>query len=156
METVDTTAPALKIRPFRRADQEAAATLIRANLAARFGRLDPTRNPDLVDIAAAYREDHFLVAFVGDRLAGTGALRTAGTGVGRIERMHTDAAFRRRGVATRMLAALQTLAESRGFESIVLETTIGWTDAERFYRAAGFRESHRLNGEVHFSKHLER
>ena len=142
----------LHIRRFERDDQESTERLINTNLRERFGALDPARNPDLLDIARHYRADHFLVAVTAGQIVGTGALRLVDSNIGRIERMHVDGRARRRGIARRLLEELETIARQRGLRTIVLETTIGWDDAERFYRASNFVETRRCGDEVHFSK----
>ncbi len=142
----------LHIRRFEPSDQANAERLINTNLRQRFGALDPNRNPDLVDIARHYRDDDFLVAVSAGQIVGTGALIIVDSNVGRIERMHVDDSARRRGIARRLLEELETTARHRGLKTIVLETTIGWHDAERFYRASNFVETHRAGDEVHFKK----
>lgn len=144
----------LRIRRFQPSDQQSATRLINTNLRARFEVLDETRNPDLADIGAHYRDADFLVAVIDGHIVGTGVLTVVDSTIGRIERMHVDQRQRRRGIAKRLLCELEALARGRGFTTIVLETTIGWDDAERFYRAARYVETHRVDDEVHFEKQI--
>jgi hypothetical protein len=62
------------IKPFQPEDQEEVKQLVLAGLVEHWGSLDPTRNPDLNDIAQTYAQDIFLVAWEGDKIIGTGAL----------------------------------------------------------------------------------
>ena len=98
----------MEIRPFRPEDQPAAQALILAGLAAHWGWLDPTLNPDLEDIAASYGHGLFLVQYDEGRLVGTGAVVPEGAGVGRIVRMSVDRGERRKGYGRALLQALIT------------------------------------------------
>ena len=60
------------VRPFRPEDQAGVRALILQGLAGRWGHLDKDLNPDLDDIAAAYRGGTTLTAWIGERLVGTG------------------------------------------------------------------------------------
>lgn len=66
----------LVIRDFRPPDQDAARRLVLAGLAERFGWLDETLNPDLIDIHASYVRPggRFLVGCRGAELVATAAL----------------------------------------------------------------------------------
>src|SRR5512134_385508 len=65
----------LLIRPFQPADQVPARALVLAGLVEHWGWLDETKNPDLVDIAAAYAQGAFLVGYLDGQLVATGALQ---------------------------------------------------------------------------------
>ena len=160
-QTANPTAPdALCLRPFRPGDQPAARALILAGLAERWGALDPTLNPDLDDIAASYAGGVFLVATLGDRLVGTGALRpwSSGTGLAcedaEIVRMSVATDVRRQGIGRHILDALCAAARARGCRRVVLETTSTWTDAITFYEGAGFRRTHTQGGDTYFALDL--
>ena len=129
----------LVIRPFEPSFQDEALRLIQAGLAEHFGTLDPARNPDLRDIAGFYGAENFYVAFVGDEMVGTAALKHESDGSCRIARMSVRPEYRRRGVGTAMLDHLLSVAAARGYTRIVLETTRDWHAAQAFYRANGFR-----------------
>jgi GNAT superfamily N-acetyltransferase len=135
---MDTRPIAITIRLFRPTDQDAARGLILAGLGERWGWIDPTRNPDLDDIAAAYGHGWFVVALVDGALVGTGALIPEAAGVGRIVRMSVRQALRGQGIGRRILAELAAIARRAGYHTLVLETTSSWTDAVRFYARNGF------------------
>lgn len=145
---------ALEIRPFRTADQAAAKALILAGLEEHWGRLDPDKNPDLDDIAAAYAPGLFLVLYVGHRLVGTGALLPEGEACGRIVRMSVARTERRKGYGRLILDALTEQARRAGFNQLVLETTTTWQDAVAFYTRNGFQPTHEAAGDTHFVKKL--
>ncbi len=142
------------IRPFRPEDQAAAKALILAGLVEHFGYLDPTRNPDLDDIAATYAGGTFLLAWRGDEIVGTGALVHEREGVARIVRMSVDAPVRRRGIGTQVLQALCEHARAAGYRQIVLETTSTWHEVVAFYRRNGFRLVGSWDGDTHFAMDL--
>lgn len=151
---MDATSPT--IRPFDAADQAPAKRLILAGLGKHVGAIDETRNPDLDDIAAAYaaRGHLFVVAEVDGCVAGTGALVAEEPGIGRLVRMSVSPDFRRRGIGRALVAHLCDVARDRGDRRLVLETNDDWHDAIRLYRACGFAEVARANGEVHLALDL--
>ncbi len=142
------------LRAFEATDQDAAAALINAGLGERFGFTDPSMNPDLFDIAASFAAGIFLVAFDEQTLVGTGALLPVGDATGQIQRMHTKASHRGRGIGSAVLAALEQQAIALGHERLVLETNVDWPDAIRFYAGHGYRPTAVSNGEQHFEKSL--
>lgn len=73
------------------------------------------------------------IGMVWERLAGPGS---AGT-LGYIQSMATDPAFRRQGIARRVLTLLLDGFAARGVTSVGLHAT---TEGEPLYRAAGFAE----------------
>lgn len=140
------------VRDFSHADQARAAELINSGLGRRFGVRDDTKNPDLYDIAAYYAEDCFVVAVLDGRVVGTGAMIYESQLVTRVVRMHTDEAYRRRGVGTAIIADLEQRARKYGAREIFLETDIDWRDAHAFYAAVGYSEFRRNELGIRFHK----
>ena len=143
----------VRIRPFARDDQEAARRLVLAGLGDHFGLIDETRNPDLDDIMSHYvLPGHlFVVAERGGRVGGTGALVEERPGVGRLVRMSVDRAERGRGIGRALVRHLIGAARARGHRRLVVETNDDWHDAIGLYRACGFAEEDRRDGEAHFA-----
>ncbi|MBN1250472.1 MAG: GNAT family N-acetyltransferase, partial [Anaerolineae bacterium] len=155
----DTPAPInVRIRAFQPHDQAAAKDLILAGLEEHWGTLDPTRNPDLNDVAATYAGASFLLAVMRDdsveRIVGTGALKPHNATTGEIVRMSVAREARRRGIGRRILDALLDEARVRGMTRVILETTETWAGAIAFYLAAGFEITHYQDGDVYFSLNL--
>ncbi len=150
----------LHIRPFSSEDQEAAQRLILAGLAERWGFLDPTKNPDLADIAQTYGDGVFLTAWLEDggaaamTLVGTGALIHEEEAVARIVRMSVARSLRRQGIGRALLERLLVHAREAGYRRVVLETTSTWSDAVAFYEQHGFRRIGEWDGDTHFSLDL--
>ncbi len=144
----------LRIVPFRPVDQVAARALILTGLAERWGTLDESLNPDLVDIASTYASGMFLCAWADDELVGTGALRNREMGVVEIVRMSVARAWRRHGVGRALVSALLDIARVHGHRRIILETTETWEDAVRFYLGLGFVITHHHDGDVYFELDL--
>lgn len=128
--------------------------LIVAGLAERWGRYDPTYNPDLDSFGEHYRDAAILVAKEGERLVGCGVLIRDAPQVGRIVRMSVDAERRRRGVGSATLRALLERARSAGYADVVVETTETWESAVAFYLRRGFTVVRRCGGELHFHRRL--
>jgi GNAT superfamily N-acetyltransferase len=145
---------AFNIQPFQVEYQAGARDLILAGLAEHWGWLDPGRNPDLDDIGSAYADAFFLVAVQQGRVIGTGALIPKADSTAEIVRMSVAADIRRRGVASAILQALYGQAHMLGMHQLVLETTETWQDAIAFYEHFGFKETHRLYGNIHFKLYM--
>lgn len=75
-------------------------------------------------------------------LAGCGALKELDPTHGEIKSMRTSAAYRRRGVAERLLAAIEAEARSRGYRRLSLETgrPAAFAPAQALYRRHGYIE----------------
>ncbi len=138
------------IRLFQPEDQTAVKTLILDGLRERWGELDPSKNPDLADIAASYAEGSSGWRRSSGRIVGTGALVPRGEGVSEIRRMSVAHDLRRRGIGGAILRRLIEDARSAGCRTIILETTSTWRDAAGFYRKHGFRVTHRQGDDTYF------
>ena len=80
----------------------------------------------------------FLIAYADGRAIGCGAVRELEPAVGEVKRMFVQPAWRGRGVARRILAALETHARKCGYDAVQLETGSGQPEAISLYRAAGY------------------
>lgn len=86
-------------------------------------------------------KDHrltFLVAHYDGEAIGCGAVRELERGAGEVKRMFVQPAWRRRGVARQLLAALETQARKRGYGVLRLETALGQPEAIGLYQSAGY------------------
>jgi putative acetyltransferase len=142
------------LRPFCPADQAEVKSLVLAGLVDHWGVLDPSKNPDLDDVAAAYTGATFLVARLGERIIGTGALVPRGDGTAEIVRMSVAHALRRRGLGRMILNRLVAQARRDGLRRVVLETTATWQEVIAFYLDYGFRITHESGGDVYFALDL--
>ena len=68
-----------------------------------------------------------------------GALRLHDLTTGEIKRMYVRPLYRHNGLATQVLAALETRAAEMGCENLVLETNPKFTSAVALYRRLGFQ-----------------
>jgi putative acetyltransferase len=75
-----------------------------------------------------------------DTLLGIGAIKELDPGQAELKSMHTAAEARGRGVGRALLDHLLSVARSRGYHRVSLETgtTPGFTAARAMYEAAGF------------------
>lgn len=145
----------VQIRPFYPQDQSAVKQLILAGLVEHWGKLNPSLNPDLNDIARSYAGQTFLIAAQGEIIVGCGALiKESGEEYGRIVRMSVDKEKRRLGIGRLLLQALETAAKQRSFPKIVLETTQTWQTAVTFYQDNGYQIVVQHSGDTHFEKNL--
>ena len=142
------------IRPFQLADQDKVKSLILDGLVEHWGFLDPTKNPDLDDIATSYAGAIFLVACQEANIVGTGALVPRSDGVAEIVRMSVARESRRQGIGRLVLQELVSCARVAGFYQVILETTATWQNVIEFYRNFGFRITHCQDGNVYFALDL--
>jgi putative acetyltransferase len=149
-----TLSPEISLQAFQPADQAAVKDLILAGLAEHWGTLDPSKNPDLDDIAASYAGAVFLVARHLARIIGTGALVPRSDGAAEVVRMSVAADWRRQGFGRMILQALVDHARQYGFRRIILETTETWQEVIAFYLRFGFRITHYQDGDVYFELDL--
>ena len=80
----------------------------------------------------------FLVASVGERAVGCGAVRRLEPGVGEVKRMYVVPDARGRGVGRAILEALGAEARALGLTRLVLETGVRQREAIALYERAGF------------------
>jgi putative acetyltransferase len=146
--------PDITLLRFQPADQAAVKELILAGLTEHWGRLDPSKNPDLEDMAVTYEGAVFLVARHQDRIIGTGALVPRQDGTAEVVRMSVAADWRRKGIGRMILQALVDRARQAGFRRIILETTETWQEVIAFYLRFGFRITHYKDGDVYFDLDL--
>ena len=147
--------PEIVMRPFCPADQAEVKRLVLAGLVEHWGVLDPTKNPDLNDIAASYAGATFLVACLAGRIVGTGALLPRGEGTAEIVRMSVARGLRRRGVGRMLLTRLLEQARRDGLRRVVLETTATWQEVVAFYLDYGFHITHTAAGDMYFALDLD-
>ncbi|WP_188490895.1 GNAT family N-acetyltransferase [Williamsia phyllosphaerae] len=113
------------------ADPELVALLVAtvADLNERY----PDYDPDPV-----VAESEYFVARLDGVPVGCVGLRDIGGGRGEIKRMFVATYGRRRGIAARLVTALEERAAERGMSKVVLETGIRQPEAIALYRAIGY------------------
>jgi GNAT superfamily N-acetyltransferase len=144
----------ITITPFESQHQQATRQLILEGLEEHWGVLDPALNQDLVDISKTYQSSMFLLAWIGDKIVGTGALVPESGGVSRIMRMSVDKTYRRQAIGTLILEQLLQTARLQKHHKVVLETTATWDEAIAFYKKSGFSPVGIRNGDLHFELNL--
>ena len=80
----------------------------------------------------------FLIAYVDGMPVGCGAVRSIEDGAAEIKRMYVVPAFRQRGVAKRVLDALEDEARNLGITRLLLETGPRQPEAIALYEKAGY------------------
>ena len=87
----------------------------------------------------------FLVAQLAGEPVGCAALRSFAAGIGEIKRMWVSPRARGRGVARKLLAALESTARERHLAAVRLDTHSSLAEAQQLYRTSGYREIPRFN-----------
>jgi GNAT superfamily N-acetyltransferase len=97
---------------------------------------------DEIDRLAKYyaeRQGAFFVVHDGEKLAGVFGLERIGAQSAELRRMYVDAAYRRRGLARRMLDYAEQACREAGTRVLTLSTSELQQAALAFYRASGYR-----------------
>ena len=129
----------IEIRPLGYADPVARALVAdaMADLAGRYGDGDATPvDPAQFDPPGGA----FLVAYLDGEPVGCGGWRSHGEGgeVAELKRMYTAPAVRGRGVARRLLAAVEESARSHGRRRLILECGDRQPEAVALYTRCGY------------------
>lgn len=145
------------IRPFRTSDQTPARALILQGLGEHFGFIDESMNPDLDDLSVNYCtcERILVVAEQDTQLVGTGALVTLDEHTAQMVRVSVSSAYRRRGIARRIVTMLVDIARQWGYERMEVETNNDWFDAIGLYQSLGFVEHDRDDISVYMALSLQ-
>ena len=125
------------------ADKEPGRTLLAAferEIAARYPGWDATQEPTARPDEVAPPAGRFLVAYVDGEPAACGALKRLDDRVAEIKRVYVAPAARGRGVARRVLAALEETARELGYECVRLDTGAHQPDAVALFRSSGYAE----------------
>jgi putative acetyltransferase len=117
------------------ADAAALLEALDADLRARYPS-SSIHSTDLADIAPG--RGVFVVARLGGRVVGCGAVRRLGDALGEVKRMWVAPAARRRGVARRVLEQLENAARGLGLTALRLETGARQPEAIALYESSGY------------------
>ena len=101
---------------------------------------------DLLDIENAYFRNGgtFLVGIFGGQIVAMGALRRVSQYRGEIKRMRVMPELQRRGFGKAILTALEEEARKKGYQVLVLDTTIVQVAAQQLYLKNGYAEVSRM------------
>ena len=144
----------LVIRDFAAADQQAVRALVLAGLRERWGdAYDPTFNPDLDDITAAYLDQgaEVIVAELDRSIVACGMVVVRSDGRGQVRRVSVDEGRRREGLGRSIVVELVARARQRGMTELIVRADTPWTSALELYRSCGFDEVGRDDVDTHFS-----
>lgn len=123
-------------------DSPDARGLIRAALADLAGRYGGEGDQTPIDAAEFVPPaGAFLVAYLGGRPVGCGGWRSHGEAgeTAELKRMYTDPTVRGRGVARRVLAAVERSAREYGRKRLILECGDRQPEAIALYEASGYQ-----------------
>ena len=98
----------------------------------------------------------FMVARLGDRLAGCGGLRRFDATTGEIKRVWVAGEARGRGVARALMDRLETEALAMGFKRLLLDTNGTLHEARAMYARRGYHEIPRYNDNPHAEHWFEK
>ena len=98
---------------------------------------------------AARKRTIFLVARLGGEPVGCAALRRIDDLTAEVKRMYVAPSGRRKGIARRLMAALEDHAAKFNYRAIRLETGILQPEAQRLYESCGFKHIPAFGAYVH-------
>lgn len=105
--------------------------------------VSPPESKHALDLEGLRRPDiTFWTLWEGDELTGCGALKELSAAHGEVKSMRTASAFRRRGVAARLLHHIIDEARWRGYQRLSLETgrVAYFEPARKLYASFGFED----------------
>ena len=108
---------------------------------------DPSKSNPATDEDLMPPAGWFVVAGIDGAVAGCGALRRLDETTAEIKRMWTAPAMRGRGIARRVLHALEAIARDAGVTVLHLETNRALKAAQALYRDEGYQEVAAFNDE---------
>jgi ribosomal protein S18 acetylase RimI-like enzyme len=127
------------------ADSAVAIACVTAYFAELAARFDGGFDPGQPGYANSKDSGEFFVARRSESVVGCGAVKKHAPGIAEIKRMWVAPTARGQGVATALLAALESEARRLGYTQVVLDTNKALTEAHALYRKAGYRETARFN-----------
>lgn len=135
----------MRIIPYDGHDADVIIELITHIQITEFGvATSAEKQPDLRDIPGYYQygAGNFWLAFEGDELIGTIALKDVGDGVCALRKMFVKKAYRGKvfGVGAKLMQTLLDWARERGVREVYLGTVDVYHAAHRFYEKSGFVE----------------
>ena len=101
---------------------------------------DPGRSISADDEELRPPAEVLVLAWLGERPVGCGALKFHGDAVADLKRMWVDSAARGHGIGRRLLTELEAIAASQGTRTLRLETNGTLVEAITLYRSAGYVE----------------
>ena len=128
------------IRQYRKDDHEEVVRLHREGIN-QIGAFfdDPAVDSDLDDIEGVYKRGEYLIATIGNRVVGMGALRRVDGQTAEIKRMWVERELQGEGVGSRILDQLIHKATKLGYRRLILDTVENNKQARTFYEKRGFR-----------------
>lgn len=91
-------------------------------------------------VQAAHDDARYLVGVLGRQAVACGALQVLDAATAEIKRMYVRPSYRGRGLARRLLAALEEMALASGRTVLRLETASYLPRAQRLYASSGYAE----------------
>jgi GNAT superfamily N-acetyltransferase len=131
-----------------RADEAPASDLVAAmvtELTPLYGRIDVPQAPTATPEQMSPPHGGFLVIYEDDRAVAGGGLKRLDATTCEIKRMFVVPEARGRGLAVRLLAALEDEARRLGYVMARLDTGPLQPHAQRMYERAGYRPIHNFN-----------
>jgi ribosomal protein S18 acetylase RimI-like enzyme len=133
-----------EILPFHESFHESVVSLVKEILDDEYGSdVDPGADDDLKEIGTTYAppDNYFVLALVGGKVVATGAILRISDSDCELRRLYVQAAHRRRGLASSIVAELVPFVVERGYKRILLEIRPEMADLSRIYQRYGFHES---------------
>ncbi|MGL1864054.1 MAG: GNAT family N-acetyltransferase [Pseudodesulfovibrio sp.] len=135
----------MHITPYANHDTDPIVDLITTIQIAEFDvATSAEKQPDLRTIADFYQQGlgNFWLAFEGDELVGTIAVKDVGEGICALRKMFVKKEYRggERGIAAALMQTLLDWSGEQGVKEIYLGTVDVYHAAHRFYEKSGFTE----------------
>ena len=121
-----------------------------------FESIDHSLNPDVYNLMEYYSQpcNIFKVGLIHSKVVSTGGLIIETEDTARIVRVSVDAQFRRTGLASRMISALEKEAYRLQLSKISIETYASWKGPILLYKKFGYKVYDVDKGLIHFVKYI--
>lgn len=131
----------LSVEPASNPDANWCLRQYQEELARRFEHgFDPSQGNSLDPADVTPPKGWFVVARLGDRPVGCGALKRLDTSTGEIKRVWVSDDVRGQRLASRIMDRLEQIAAEAGFAKVVLDTNRALVEARAMYARRGYAE----------------
>ncbi|MCR8630444.1 GNAT family N-acetyltransferase [Paenibacillus radicis (ex Xue et al. 2023)] len=106
---------------------------------------NPGLDKDMERIEEIYLNNNgeFIVGLINDRIVSMGAYRKYDSETAEIKRIRIDQNYQKRGIGQLILTALESSAKDKGYQKLILDTTVKQLPAQKLFERNGYIEINR-------------
>ncbi|MFD0679289.1 MULTISPECIES: GNAT family N-acetyltransferase [unclassified Paenibacillus] len=106
---------------------------------------NPGLDIDMERIEEIYLNNNgeFIVGLINDQIVSMGAYRKYDSETAEIKRIRIDQNYQKRGIGQLILTALESSAKDKGYQKLILDTTVKQLPAQKLFERNGYIEINR-------------